>query len=122
MAVLYAGTFFWGIVGTGVGLAMIQIKSALDTWWTLSGIFGGGVLGLFLLGYVGRGVKSTAAVTAVIIGVIVITWMTLSPHAACLPESMRNHLNGFMIPVVGTSTIMLVGFLIAALLNRGKGQ
>ncbi len=121
MAVLYASTFFWGIVGTGVGLAMIRIRSALDTWWTLSGIFGGGVLGLFLLGYIGRGVKGATAAAAVIVGVIVITWMTLSPQAAYLPESMRNHLNGFMIPVVGTSTIMLVGFLLAALLNGRRG-
>jgi SSS family solute:Na+ symporter len=122
MAVLYASTLFWGIVGTGVGLAMIRIKSALDTWWMLSGIFGGGVLGLFLLGYVGRGVKGSAAVAAVIVGVVVITWMTLSPYAAWLPESMRNHLNAFMIPVVGTSTIMLAGFLIAALLMAKPGN
>jgi solute:Na+ symporter, SSS family len=121
MAVLYVGTFFWGLVGTGVALAMIHIKSALDTWWTLSGIFGGGILGLFLLGYIGRGVKGAAAMAAVIVGVLVITWMTLSPQAICLPESLRNQLNQFMIPVVGTVTIMLVGFLLAALLSRRHG-
>jgi len=121
MAVLYAGTFFWGFIGTGVALAMIHIRSALDTWWTLSGIFGGGMLGLFLLGYIGRGVKGAAAMAAVVVGVLVITWMTLSPHAACLPESLRNPLNQFMIPVVGTVTIMLVGFLLAAILGRRGG-
>ena len=121
MGVLYASTFLWGLIGTGVALAMIHIKSALDTWWTLSGIFGGGVLGLFLLGYLGRGVNGAAAMAAVVIGVLAISWMTISPHAARLPESLRNPLNQFMIPVVGTVTIMLVGFLLAAMLNRRTG-
>lgn len=121
MGVLYASTFLWGLVGTGVALAMIHIRSALDTWWTLSGIFGGGILGLFLLGYIGRGVKGAAAMAAVAVGVLAITWMTLSPHAARLPGSLRNPLNQFMIPVVGTVTIMLVGFLLTAILSRRRG-
>jgi SSS family solute:Na+ symporter len=112
MAVLYTGTLFWGVIGTAFALAMIQIKSALDTWWRLSGIFSGGILGLFLLGFLGRRVKNRMAFVAVIVGVLTIMWMTLSPLSPLWPESLRNPLDPFLIPVVGTLTIMLVGFLI----------
>lgn len=80
MAVLHASTLVWGLAGTGVALAMIQVKSALDAWWRLAGIFSGGMIGLFLLGLIVRRAKNAAAVTAVAIGVLVIVWMTFSPE------------------------------------------
>jgi len=45
MRILQAGTIVWGICGTVVALALIGVKSILDTWWQLSGIFAGGMLG-----------------------------------------------------------------------------
>ena len=39
-----------GGIGTGVALAMMGVESILDAWWKLSGVFAGGMLGLFLLG------------------------------------------------------------------------
>lgn len=41
--------------------------------------FSGGMLGLFLLGVVCRNVKRVHAVVAVILGLLVIAWMSLSP-------------------------------------------
>ena len=35
--------------------------SALDAWWNLAGIASGGMLGLFLLGFLSRRASSTAA-------------------------------------------------------------
>ncbi len=121
MIVLYGSTLVWGLIGTGFALAMIQIKSALDAWWRLSGIFSGGILGLFLLGYLSRWTKGSLAFVAVILGVLVIMWMTLSPLIPGFPEPLRNPLNQFMIPVVGTLTIMLAGFLLTAIVVRRRG-
>jgi len=114
MWVLYLSTFLWGVVGTGVALAMIHIKSALDTWWMLSGIFGGGMLGLFLMGRLGRRVTSRIALAAVVGGVIAISWMTLSPIASGSAFLPQYRLNVFLIPVFGTLAIMMLGFLLAA--------
>src|SRR4029079_4308467 len=50
--VLHASTVVFGLLGLGTGIAMIGVKSLLDIWWELSGIFAGGMLGLFLLGMV----------------------------------------------------------------------
>jgi SSS family solute:Na+ symporter len=120
MAVLYAGTLLWGCVGIGFALGMIHIKSALDAWWTLSGIFGGGMLGLFLLGYMGTRVGSRAAAGGVVAGVLVIAWMTLTPNAAWCPAAFRCPFNQFLVPVAGTLTIMLAGFLLASRIRVGN--
>ena len=79
MRVLHGASLVWG------ALAMIGVKVALYAWWTLSGIFAGGMLGLFLLGLISRRAGNPAAVTAVLAGVLVILWMTLTPGSAAWP-------------------------------------
>jgi SSS family solute:Na+ symporter len=51
---------------------MIHVKSALDAWWGLASIFSGGMLGLFLLGLISRRARNPAAVTGVLMGIMVI--------------------------------------------------
>ncbi len=109
MRVLHGATLVWGTLGTGVALAMIGVKAALDAWWMLSGIFAGGMLGLFLLGLISRRAGNPAAVTAVVAGVLVILWMTLTPGAATWPEELQSPFHTFMTVVVGTLVVLLVG-------------
>jgi SSS family solute:Na+ symporter len=115
MIVLYAATIGWGVLGTGVALLMINIQSALDAWWTLSSIFSGGMLGLFLLGLIARRAGNPAAVTGVTVGILAIVWMTLSPDWTWMPDSLRSPFHTFMITVVGTLAILLVGLGISRL-------
>lgn len=112
MAVLYAATLIMGVAGTGIAIAMIGVKSVLDAWWTLSGIFAGGMLGLFLLGMISRYAGRPAAATGVVVGVAVIAWMSLSVDPR-VPEWLRNPLHANMTIVVGTLTIFLVGMLVS---------
>jgi len=79
MNVLYISSLIFGILGIGVGFAMINVKSALDAWWGLASIFSGGMLGLFLLGYFAKKAKNFDAAIGVIIGVFVILWLSISP-------------------------------------------
>ena len=107
---LHIATVVFGLIGFSAGLAMIGAKSLLDTWWKLSGIFAGGMLGLFLLGLISRQTKNVAAVAATIIGVLVILWMTFSEN---IPEGyLRSSLHNNMIIVVGTLAIFLTGVII----------
>jgi solute:Na+ symporter, SSS family len=119
MLVLRLGTLGFGLAGTLMALAMIRVKSALDAWWELASIFSGGMLGLFLLGLVSRKAANPAALTGVLVGVLVILWMSLSPR---LPEAWaawRSPFHNFMIIVIGTLTILLVGLLVSRL-GRGR--
>lgn len=113
MYVLYASTLLFGVVGTVAALAMIRVKSALDMWWNLQGIFTGGMLGLFLLGLISKRARNPQALVAVAVGVLMICWLSLST-TAMWPETLSglaNPLHSFMTIVVGTSTIVLVGIL-----------
>ncbi|MCX6218809.1 sodium:solute symporter [Spirosoma sp.] len=117
LALLHLATVAVGVMGLAAGLAMIGVKSILDAWWTLSGIFAAGMLGLFLLGLISRRTSSHEALTATVIGVLVILWMTFS---GSLPDEygyLRNPLHSNMIIVVGTLTIFLIGVLLTKLKN-----
>jgi SSS family solute:Na+ symporter len=108
---LHVSTIAFGVIGLCTGLAMIGAKSLLDIWWELSGIFAGGMLGLFLLGMISRHTKNAAAITAVVIGIIVILWMTFSGNLNEKYAFLRNPLHKNMIIVVGTLSIFLAGLL-----------
>lgn len=111
--VLYMGTTVFGLLGMATGLAMIGVKSVLDIWWELSGIFAGGMLGLFLLGMISKASKNTEAITATVIGALVIIWMTFP---AIIPDRyafLKSPFHKNMIIVIGTLSIFLVGVCIS---------
>lgn len=118
MRVLRWSTIGWGVLGTGVALIMIGQKSLLDAWWTLSGIFAGGMLGLFLLGMVVKRAGRIAGIVGVLVGVSVISWMTFSPGLEA-GHVARSPFHSNLIVVFGTTTIVLVGFLVTTL-QAGK--
>jgi SSS family solute:Na+ symporter len=119
--VLRLSTLACGIGSTVIALAMTRAKTVLDAWWTMAGIFTGGMLGLFLLGLVSRRAGNVAAILGVVVGVLVILWMTLSlPETQGLlgwgwPQGFRSGMSGLLINVFGTSAILLVGALVGML-------
>lgn len=115
LRLLHISTVVFGCLGLIVGIAMIGVKSILDVWWELSGIFAAGMLGLFLLGMISRKTKNHEALTATIIGIFVILWMTFSNLLPADLEYLRNPLHKNMIIVIGTLTIFLVGIFLTRL-------
>jgi SSS family solute:Na+ symporter len=111
LRVLRLSSLVMGLLSIVVGLAFNGVDSALEAWWALSSIFSGGILGLFLLGLLSKA-KNPQAVFAVILGVLVIGWMSLSAILIQngLPETFANPLHTNMTIVMGTLTIFLVGF------------
>lgn len=127
MRVLYGSTLFVGAVGTGIGVALIGTESILDAWWTLSGIFAGGMLGLFLLSLIARKANKPSAALAVLIGLLVITWMTFSDVKFLketlgipfeLPPHLRSPFHTHMTIVVGTLTIFFVGLILSQFIGN----
>ena len=102
MLVLKLSSVGVGVAGILVAFAFMSVQSALDAWWALASIFSGGMLGLFLLGYISRKARNFDAVLGVVCGVI-------SPFV---------HAN--LAIVFGTLLIFLVGFLSANLLNKRR--
>lgn len=115
MNLLHIATIVFGLAGMACGIAMIGVKSILDIWWQLSGIFAGGMLGLFLLGIISKKSGNMEAVAATIIGIMVIIWLSLS---YLIPDEfayLRNPLHANMVIVIGTLSIYLSGVIITKL-------
>ncbi|HHH49558.1 MAG TPA: sodium:solute symporter, partial [Saprospiraceae bacterium] len=71
-------TVIWGVLGLGFALLMINAKSALDVWWQISGIFGGGILGLFLLAIFNVKITKTQGIISVAFSILIIVWGTFA--------------------------------------------
>ncbi|WP_448698356.1 sodium:solute symporter [Mucilaginibacter sp. AW1-3] len=112
---LHIATVVFGILGMGTGIAMIGVKSILDIWWQLSGIFAAGMLGLFLLGIISKQTKNQEALIASVIGLLVILWMTFPNIIPAQYSFLRSTLHTNMIIVVGTLAIFLAGILLTRL-------
>lgn len=120
LRILKLATLAFGVIGTSVSFLLLNVASALDAWWTLSSIFSGGILGLFLLGVMSRRASNPAAAAAVTCGVLVITWITLST-AGLWPESMgatKAPFHAFLAIVLGTLVILFGGIAFSTLLPR----
>ena len=114
MRILYLSSAAIAIVGVTVGLAMTKVRSALDAWWALSSIFSGGMLGLFLLGYLLKKASGVHAVAGVVAGIAVICWISLSPSYF----SSTLHTN--LAIVLGTAAIFIVGFVFGTIFKIKK--
>jgi SSS family solute:Na+ symporter len=118
--VLHVTTAVMGVLGTGIALAMINVRSALDAWWTMAGIFGGGMLGLFLLGFISRTAGRASGLAAVSVGVLVILWMSLSPRWEGALAAFRSPFHSYLTIVFGTAALLVVGLLVVSAGQRAR--
>lgn len=118
MRVLHIATVLWGTLGTVMALVLVRVtESALDIWWTLSGVLGSGIIALFLLGLLVRGAGSRIAIASVLIGSLVIVWMVMSASDLwnedwVIPASSFHPL---LVIVVGTTVIVGSGWVMSRL-------
>ena len=118
LAIVRLSSFGVGLLGAVVAIAMLSVESIIDAWWTLSSIFSGGMLGLFLLGCIPQKINRLAAFLGCVCGIFVIAWISLA--------SMWNlpgiHLHPYLAIVLGTCVIFLVGFCVTFLFRGVKSN
>lgn len=113
LIVLKFSSILIGILGIIVAIGMLSVDSIIDAWWKLSSIFSGGMLGLFLLGYIAKNVRHMHAFIGVVCGVIVIGWISMAEYLN-LPGP---HLHEYLAIVMGTIVIFLIGFLLTTFMK-----
>lgn len=99
-----------GLLATLASLVMINAKTALDTWWQMSAIFGGGMLGLFLSAVLLPKLKSRQALFATLTGLVFVGWATGS-KLWFANASFGFGLHTMMIGVIGTLLIVAMSYL-----------
>ena len=112
LLVLRLSSFLIGVLGILISLALVNVDSILDAWWKLSSIFSGGMLGLFLLGFMSQRVRNVDAAVGVVCGFLVIAWISLGDSG----------IHEYLAIVFGTIVIFLVGFLLAKRVGREKTE
>ncbi len=124
MRILYISSFLIGTAGIVIALLLVGVESVLDAWWSLASIFSGGMLGLFLLGYISRKVRRIDAAIGVIMGVLVIIWMSLSPlyFNEGKMVTFRSPFHSNLTIVIGTLTIFLTGFVLTKIVRKYTPQ
>ncbi len=119
LSILRWSTIIWGVLGIGFALFMINAKSALDVWWQISGIFGGGILGLFLLAIYNVKITKLQGILSVLFSILIIVWGTFLRN---LPEPY-SWLQCNLDPIIigAASTAGLIGLaLLFVIFNRKK--
>jgi SSS family solute:Na+ symporter len=123
LRVLYLTSMLVSLLGIGIGIALINVKSALDAWWKLASVFSGGMLGLFLLAAFVKHISKRGAIAGVVAGILAILWLSLSPvfFAETSLQAFVSPLHGYLTIVIGTLIIFLTGFM-ASVLSRKKNR
>ena len=112
-------TIVWGVLGTGAALLMIRARSILDIWWQISGIFGGALLGLFLLAFMKVRLRLWQGIVSIGVSVIVISRGTFAHN---LPDSWQwaqCNMDSIIVGAVGTAALMAAAGLFA-LMNKNQ--
>jgi solute:Na+ symporter, SSS family len=100
-----------GVIATLASLLMINARTALDVWWQMSAIFGGGMLGLFLSAILMPGLRSRQALIATIVGLIFVAWATGS-KLWFADSGWGFGLQTMMIGVIGTLLIIATSYVL----------
>ncbi len=120
MRILYISSLIFGVLAIFIALALVGVESVLDAWWGLASVFSGGMLGLFLLGYISKKVRNVDAAIGVIVGALLIIWMSLSPIYFNEENLLvfRSPFHSNLTVVFGTMTIFFIGFTLAKLFSK----
>jgi SSS family solute:Na+ symporter len=102
-------TVVWGILGILFALLMIKARSALEIWWQISGIFGGGILGLFVLGFCRSRLRLWQGLVSILISIIFISWITFGQNFHGSLEWLNCSLDPIMAGVIGVASLVIAG-------------
>jgi SSS family solute:Na+ symporter len=119
MVFLRLGTVVWGLLGTGAALLMIRAKSILDVWWQISGIFGGALLGLFLLAFMRIRLRLWQGLASIGVSIAVISWGTFARNLPASWQWAQCDLDRIIVGATGTGALMVVACLFG-LTNRNR--
>lgn len=113
VAFLRLTTIVWGLLGIAFALLMIRAKSALDIWWQIAGIFGGGILGLFLLGIFNVKITLKQGILTVVLSILIIVWGSFFRDLPGNLHWLECRIDPIIIGATGTAGMVVLALLFA---------
>ncbi len=113
-------TVVWGLTGVAFALLLIRAQSALDVWWIIAGIFGGGILGLFLLSIFNIRITLSQGIVSVIFSILIILWASFLRD---LPDGFawfECSVDPIIIGAMSTAGLVLLALLFVLFNKRKK--
>jgi SSS family solute:Na+ symporter len=114
-------TVVWGIAGIAFALLLIKAQSALDIWWIIAGIFGGGILGLFLIGIFNIKITRSQGISTVFFSIVIIIWGSFFRN---LPDGLawlECTVDPIIIGALSTAGLVLLALLFV-IVNKRPGR
>jgi len=111
-------TVVWGLAGIACALLLINAKSALDIWWIIAGIFGGGILGLFLLSIFNIKITRLQGIISVVFSILIIIWGSFFRN---LPEAyagLECTIDPIIIGAMSTAGLVLLALVFVVVKKR----
>jgi SSS family solute:Na+ symporter len=100
-----------GLLGTVGALLMIRVDTVLDEWWKYSSVFGGAMLGLFLVGILIRRANARSALISAVAGVVVLVWGAFCHDLQGDYEWLRFPFHKNLIGPVGIVVMLVVAWI-----------
>jgi len=104
-------TFLMGTLGTLAGLIFIdpEIRSLMNAYFKVIGMFMGALGGLFVLGVLSKRANATGAMTGLLAGVAMMLWAWQAGWA-----------NGYLYATIGIISCLAVGYLVSLVKPNDK--
>lgn len=113
-------TIIWGVLGIAFALLLINAESALDIWWQISGIFGGGILGLFLLAIFNVKIKPWQGIASVFFSVLIIIWGTFLRDLSPEYDWLACTFDPIIVGAIATAGLILLALVFVAINKKKK--
>ncbi|MFK5971689.1 MAG: sodium/solute symporter [Flavobacteriaceae bacterium] len=107
-------TVVWGLLGILFSFLLINAESALDIWWQISGIFGGGILGLFLLAIFNVKIKRWQGIVSVLFSILIIIWGTFLRDLPPSLDWLECGVDSIIIGAISTGGLLALALLFVA--------
>ncbi len=115
-------TIIWGFLGIAFAFLLIDAESALDIWWQISGIFGGGILGLFLLALFNVKISRSQGILSVVFSILIIIWGTFLRNLPLGYAWLECNLDPIIVGAVATVGLILLALVFVAFNKRNSNS
>jgi SSS family solute:Na+ symporter len=107
------------MIGGAMLFTAIEKESMNDLSWIVASVFGGCLVGLFMVGFFTRRVDAFSAMTALVVSILINVYLGLS-LAGWLPDSITVPVHSYWVGIIVNLAFVVVAYSVS--LFRGPGK